>query len=323
MMTHTAPRAPYNHAMARPSPVRGVDVEMRSDMKRFRSWLVAVSIAACSVWAQAQDATSVADPAAEAQRILDDAARFQRGAKPMPAASSLYGRFYVQINDSQGKFSAEIERYYTREPERMLTSSVETVTGTRSSTGYDEGEAWFRNDKTGEVRVYSDRPDLYDVDLEKIDEQLRITRLMIDAIVIDALIPRLEDVTYNGEAAVTDLDGIDHPVQRVVATLPESPFSDATGEPIPAQLRLSIGKDGALRRLEVKADGHADMMLGFGFHGTTASGLRVPFNIKVWERGPSGPIERADLGVMEDEEGRALLEVDARFDRALFEAPRG
>lgn len=284
-------------------------------MKPFRSSLAVLSLLAVA-WAQAPAADE------EALRILDRAARFQRGDDPRPAASSFHGLFFVTVHDDDGTFSADIERWYTRDPERMLTRSEESVTGTRSSVGYDEGEAWFRNDKTGEVRVYSDRPDLYDVDLAKLDEQLRITRLLVDAIAMDSLIPRLTNLRVVGEGAVTDLDGVEHPVDYVRATLEDPVFADESAGDDAIALRFAIGRDGALRKLDVDAPPRPRMSLIFGFHGETEDGLRVPLNIKVSEMSPQGPVERVDLGVFEDDEGHAQLELDVDVDPARFEVPR-
>ncbi len=286
-------------------------------MKLFRS-ITAALVLTAAAFASGQDA---AETSAEARSILDRAARFQRGSEPLPMASSLYGRFYVTVNDAKGTFSADIERWFVREPERMLTRSVEAVTGTRSTVGYDDGEAWFRNDKTGEVRVYSDRPDLYDVDLERLDEQLRITSLLIDAVAMDSMISRLSNLRGAGTGSVTDLDGIEHPVEYVAASLPDVLFTNTPDDSAMIQLRFAIGRDGALRRLDVQSALRNRLSLVFGLHGTTKSGLRVPLSIKVLEITEDRANEIADLGVVEDDKGNALLVIDAPIDAKMFAVP--
>jgi len=279
---------------------------------------------------------SPASPAAhaaastEALEALARAARFQRGDTPLPRPTTLHGAFHVSVRDRDGNMlEADAERWYTADPERLLTRRKESVTGSRSSEGFDGGTAWFRDDATGRVMIYSESPETYEVDLERLNEQLRLTRLLLDACVLDALIPRLRELRSGARQSLSDPDGDVHAVQHVLARVPDELFPAPTAKlldpAVKRELQLDFGIDaesGALWSLRVTALERPDVPpieLRFAFHGATASGLRVPGNIKVF-RGDE-TVESIRLGVAEDDQGKLRFEVDAPIDPALFAVP--
>ncbi len=268
---------------------------------------------------------------AAGRATLAAAAKFQRGDTPRSRPTSLRGNFHVGVRDKDGTLiQASVSRWYTAAPERLLTSRTESVTGSRSTVGFDGRRAWFRDDRTGRVIVYTDAPETYNVDLDLIQEQPRLTRRMLDAFVLDALPPRLHGVRTGARESIQDPDGEAHAVQHVLARaadeLHEAPgageAADAGAAP---ELVLDFGIDadsGALWSVRVLAVGRRDvpaLELRFAFHGTTPSGLRVPGNIRVYRDGET--LESVRLGVGEDAEGRLDLDIDAPVDPALFAVP--
>jgi hypothetical protein len=267
-----------------------------------------------------------------ARELLDSAARFQRGDLPRARPTTLHGRFYVGVRDEQGSLvRASVERWYTRDPERMLTTRSESVTESTSTVGWNQGVAWFHDQRTGQVVVYSDEPELFDVDLELLREQLRLTRLMLDAAVLDAMIPKLVDLRVAGSGEIVDLDGGSHAVERVTARLPDELFGLPLGGPPPApgdpppmlELELAVDAEtGTLWSLRVRAPHRPELSaldLRFDFHAASPGGLVVPGNVRVYREGETR--ESVTLGVALDEQDRLLFEVDEPLDLGLFEPP--
>lgn len=264
-------------------------------------------------------------------RLLDQAARYQRGEDARPLPASLYGRFFATVQGEDGRISLDLERWYTREPERMLTHRVVEVAESRQTLGFDGERAWFRDDKSGSVTVYSDDEETYDVDIEQMEEQRRMTRLLLESFVLDALIPRLLDIRLGDEDTFKDLDGFVHPVRHVVARMADDVFPAPLDAPPPApddpprllELDFAVDTDtGALWTLTVTPLGRDDLAaleMRFAFHGRTRSGLSVPGNVKVFRVGERD--EMINLGVEMDDEGLLVLEVDGEIDEARFEVP--
>jgi hypothetical protein len=285
--------------------------------------------------ARTAPAAAPADPAALA--ALEHAARFQRGETPRTVPRSLHGRFYVGLRDQDGTMiKATVERWYTVSPERMLTTRTEELTRSTSSVGYDGREAWFRDHASGDTVVYTDDPGTFDEDMAQLREQLRLTRLLLDACVLDALIPRLVEPRVSGTRTVEDLDGNVHAVTVVSARVPDEVFGLAPGAPPPAagdpppMLALEIGLDqdtGAPWTLAVAIPHRPDLaplLLRFDFFGRSRDGLRVPGNIRVFRAGEAR--ERMSLGVDSAAgEGDAewlALDVDVDLPAARFAVPR-
>jgi hypothetical protein len=277
--------------------------------------------------------SAAAEEAARAgEAALDLAARFQRGEVARAAPTSLHGIFGVRAADAQGNLvRAQIERWYTRSPERLVTRRKEELTGLASTVGSSDGVVWFRDDRSGKVISYTDDPETFDADLELQQEQLRLTSLLLDACVLDALRPRLAQVRAAGKDVVIDGDGVPHPVTLVDASAPDQIFLPPPGAPPPRpgdappqlQLRFGIGtEDGALWSLRVQATRRPDLAptrLVFDLHASTRDGLRVPANIKLFRGDEAQPA--VSLWIEEDEERHLAFEVDAPIDAALFARP--
>lgn len=276
------------------------------------------------------------DPAADpALALLQRAAQAQRGEVPRGLPSTLHGRFHVGVRDPDGALiQADVERWYTRSPERLLTTRTESVTGSTSSVGWDGKVAWFRDHRSGQVVIYTEAPEVYAVDLELMQEQLRLTRLLLDAAVLDALLPRLVAPTLGAATTVTDIDEDEHAATIVTAGLPDEVFGAAPGAPpplpgeAPPLLSLSFVIDqatGVLWSLAVSAPHRPELAvltLRFDLHGQTRSGLRVPGNVRVFR----GDERREDvrLGVeLIDVDGqeRLLFDIDEPLDPQLFAPP--
>jgi hypothetical protein len=277
-----------------------------------------------------QDAAGPVTPEA-ASELLGRAAEFQRGDEALDVPDSLYGRFFATIQTEDGRLSLDIERWYTRAPERMLTRRLVSVAEADQTLGYDGHDTWFRDEKSGEVTVYSDDRETFDVDIEQMEEQRRLTRLLLEAVVLDALIPRLTDVQIGSDDTHKDLDGAVHPIRHVIARIPDDLFPAPADAPPPApddparMIELDFGIDtesGALWTLGVTALGRDDLVpleLRFELHGPTRSGLLVPGNVKVYQVGRSDEI--ISLGVDVDEDGLLILEVGNEIDEAIFAVP--
>ncbi len=265
------------------------------------------------------------------EKVLDHAATFQRGDVPQATPASLHGRFSVGLRDKDGSMiRALAERWFTTTPERMYTHRTEALTGSASGVGWNGSKAWFRDDIDKRVILYTDAPDTFSVDLDLLHEQVRLTRLLLTASVMDALRPRLTDIAAAGTRDVTDLDGARHATDVVSARIVDDFYPPPTGGPPPMpgapprQLELLFAIDhetGALRELKVTALGRTDVApqrLSFDFHGPTSSGLRVPGNIRVFTEGETQ--ESLNLGV-EERDGLLLFDINAPIDAAIFDPP--
>jgi len=280
---------------------------------------------------------------ATAAAALERAARFQRGDVPVRAADGFHGRFYVTVRKrGGGTVNADIERTYSRSPERIVTTRVDSVVNTNSTVGFDGRRAWFRDNDGGRVIVYNDDPEAFDVDLEEIERQLDLTRLILDAAVLDVLVPRLEDVTHLGREEERVGGGDRRTVERVSALVVDEVFGAAPDGPPPGpddplpRLRVVFSIDvetGALWSLEVGTVGRVPprrLVLRFAWHAPTRSGLRVPANIKVFEDG--APKWSANLGLVPDESGErdpatgeeyVVFELNPPLDPEIFAPPSG
>ena len=314
--------------------------------------LAALSLAAPAPWSGSQDAAAAGEDAAPASQgpdesietaprvdpaesvgrtLLEQAARYQSPERRVEAPESLYGAFTGTIATPDGTGSVSIERWFTRSPERLLTRHVESFTGSRQTIGWDGEQAWFRDDGSGDVVVYTDDAELFAVDLERLAEQRRLTRLLLDALVLDTLIPRLTDVRAGDETRWTDLESREHPVRHVRASLPDElypapklalpPGSRAPERRLDVDLLIDTDT-GALWRVVVAAVGRDDVAaleLQFDFHGRTRSGLRVPGNVRVFRVGETDELAR--LGVEFDQDDHLVLDIDGQIDPAVFEVP--
>lgn len=277
--------------------------------------------------------TARADEDAAVKALLLAARRYQRGDRPLPRPSSLHGRFHVTLRQDDGSMiKADVERWYTRDPQRLLTTSTERVTGATSTVSWNEGVAWFRDHKTGDVVVYSDSPDLYEVDLDLLQEQLELTQLLLDASVLDALVSRLVGAHISGTRVITDPDDLEHTVTLVTSRITDPVYARALGAapvaegeaPLVLELELAIEPTtGKLWEMRVRSPGRVDlppMRLRFVLHGHTRSGLRVPGNIKLYRADEL--LERIALGVGLDEDGYLIFDVDTPIDERQFAAPK-
>lgn len=286
--------------------------------------------------------TAVADDVpAEPEAVNDGAAvralllaarRFQRGDRPLPRPSSLHGLFHVRLRQDDGSmFKADVERWYTREPERLITTSTERVTGSTTTVCWNEGSAWFRDEKSKEVVLYSDAPDVYEVDLDLLQQQLQLTQLLLDASVLDSLVPRLVGAHLSGTRSLTDLNDDEHEVTLVTARVSDPVYAQALGAPSPAEdeaplvleLELAIeASTGTLWEMRVRSPGRNDVVplrMSFDYHGHTRSGLRVPGNIKVFRADDA--LERIGLGVGIDDNDYFVFDVDTPIEAARFAVP--
>ena len=269
--------------------------------------------------------------------VLERAVHFQRGDEVRARPETFHGRFYVTVRNRDGQtFNAEVERYYTRRPERMVTTRVDSIVETNSTVGWDEGTAWFRDNKTGRVIIYSDDPEAFDVDLEQLDFQLLITPLILDAAVLDSLLPRLENISLGGEAVYVDIDGDGHVVDVVQAEMVDDLFPPDPDSPPPAPddplprlaVQLQIDRDtGALWALHLEtlgATARRSLAFAFNLHEMTPSGLRVPANIEVFEDGraqPSVMLGVLPVEVQSSDEELVSFEVDVPVEAQRFEVP--
>src|SRR5262249_32765170 len=146
-----------------------------------------------------------------------------------------HGRFHLTYRDDRGNLvQAEIERWYTREPERLLTRSREDVTGLTTTEASDGKTVWLRDDKKGTVLDFSTDPEAHQADFDKDRDQRGLTRLLRDALVLDALRPRLADVRLVGRDVHTDLSGADHELRLVQASAPDELYEPDPLAPPPA-----------------------------------------------------------------------------------------
>jgi len=159
--------------------------------------------------------------AAAATEVLARAARFQRGDEALEARPTrFHGRFFVVIHKPEGgTLTLDVERSWTRDPERVLTRRRDGVLESDSSVGFDGKVAWFQDHNSGEVVRYTDDPVAFEADLALMRQDLRFTALLLEAALIDSLIPRLRDLRVVGHAQVADFDGGLHAVTELSAVM--------------------------------------------------------------------------------------------------------
>jgi len=274
-----------------------------------------------------------------AQKLLEKAARFQRGETPRPAPSGLHGVFQVHVrNPADGSaIDARVERIYLRQPVRMLTTRQDNLVNSNSTVGFDGERSWFRDNATDRVVVYSEDPLTFAVDIEQLQSQLRLMPVMLDAFVLDALVPRLSGIRLDG--GVVDLPigsrgNKTAPVQWVVGRIPDTLFgvdpnapppTDTESEPSPElQVALAIEPEtGKLWNFRVRTLGRSEpreIELRFFFHIRSSSGLMVPASTAVHQDGAKDPF--ITLGMIVDpESGESTLSLDPKVDGEIFAVP--
>jgi len=276
--------------------------------------------------ASAQD-----EPTSPAQ-ILERAARFQRGSRPRQAPRTFHGRFNARVETPDGDFVASVERWFSRDPLRLRTTRHDAITGLTTTVGFDGARSWFRDEDTGEVKVYSDRPDVYGPDIEFVEEQLRLTRLVLETIALDPMIPRLRELRYVGAGTWTDLDRDKHLADRVAARLPDDlgimPVDEDAPPPMPGDPPPLLDVDfivdretGALWSVQI-ANSQLAFRLNFDYYGPTPSGLKVPGNIQVFVNGETIPKARLGVEMYDESSDLLAIELDVPLDASLFEVPR-
>ncbi len=281
-------------------------------------------------------ATPVADDdASKGQRdalaLLEKAARYQSRERWERPPRSLHGSFFGTIRTPDATGSVAVERWYTRDPERIVTRHTESVTGSRHTIGHDGETAWFRNDATGEVVIYSDDTERFGVDIDLLEEQRRLTRMLMDSVVLDALLPRLERIRLGRRGVHLDIEGNGHAVRYVSAEAIDDlypPAADApppTPDDPPPMLLLVLALDdetGKLWSLSVQPRGRgavAPLELHFDYHERTPSGLLVPANVRVFAG--NNTAEAIRLGVSFDDDDQLDFDLDVTVDPAVFSPP--
>lgn len=287
---------------------------------------------------------AVADDEQSAQQLLDLAAHFQRGDVPRQAPHSFHGRFYATVRNPESGDSgnATLERWYLRDPERMLTHRTDKVVDTDSTQGFDGTRVWARDEKSGDVVVLSERPDVFEADLDLVAYQLRLTRLLVDMAMIDALVPELQNPRrLSGTVRVRDaLEGRTHEAAKVTAYVVDELFGpDPDGPPLmpgdpDPRLKLTFDIDvatGALWGLHLVTVDRArpiEIEITIGGYRPNRQGLMVPANLRVYENGRSGEEYSLQLGVnpleVEGPDGPQEIvefDIDVPIDPKLFEVP--
>lgn len=282
------------------------------------------------------------DVAPTARQLLDLAARFQRGDTPRPTPRSFHGRFYATVRNPQDGSSANLflERWYMREPERMVTHRRDTLVESDSTQGFDGRRTWVRDNVSGRVDLFDVRPDVFETDLEDVAHQLRLTRVLVDMALLDALIPRLRDAErLDGTRPVVDQDGARHEVATVRARLDDELFGpDPDGPPVlpgdPApQLEVELDidvKTGALWGLRLRTVERTTpraLEVSIGLYLPNRAGLRVPAYLEVTEDGEKAPslklgVAAEDVGTPDAPRDVAVFDLDVPFDPQVFAVPK-
>ncbi len=286
---------------------------------------------------------------ADVAAVLERAARFQRGETPLGPPTGLHGRFSVHVVDRRdnSQIDARVERTYTRDPERMVTTRQDNLVDSDSTVGFDGDRTWFRDNATGQVIVYSDDPLTFEVDLEQLEEQLRLMPVLLDAFVLDALVPRLRGARLEGGPVALPLPphgDETRTVQWVVGRMDDELFPPEPGPPpMPGETRapdevqvgLAVATDvdadedgarlnGALLAFRVRTLGRSDareILLRFDHLYPTQTGLVVPAFTQVHEDGDSLP--SITLSIIPDTEvGGLFLDLDPEVDPSIFAVPR-
>lgn len=273
-------------------------------------------------------AAPLTDPA---EAVLDHAARFQRGDTPLAARPQrFHGRFFVKIYKPEGgTVTVDVERSWMRDPERVLTRRRDGVLESDTSVGFDGEVAWFQDHSTGEVIRYTDDPVAFEADLALLRHDLRFTALLIEASLIDSLRPRLRDLRVVGAARMTDADGEQHTVTELAAVMDDEIFGPDPSAPPPSPgasaprltVRLFVDDEtGAVRRVRLATLDRAEVLameLRILLHHTSTQGLQMPAMLELYENGARS----LELGVVPDESGALLFEIDPDFDASRFFEP--
>ncbi|MDG2148555.1 MAG: hypothetical protein P8N09_03430 [Planctomycetota bacterium] len=285
-------------------------------------------------------AQEAASPAPSAARdLLEKAARFQRGDTPRPAPPGLHGVFQVHVRNPEddSAIDARVERTYLRHPVRMRTTRQDNLVDSNSTVGYDGERSWFRDNASGKVVVYSDDPLTFDVDLEQLQAQLRLMPVMLDAFVLDALMPRMSEIRLDGDRVDLPVGSrgkqtasvqwvVGHVEDTLFGVTPDAPPpTDATLESSPQlQVALAIepetGKLWNFRVRTLGGDEPREIELRFFFHVASDSELVVPAYTAVYRDGDAEPF--ITLGMIVDPDtGKPILSLDPIVDDKLFEVP--
>lgn len=272
------------------------------------------------------------DPTPEAW--LDKAAQFQRGDTPLAGPpGSFHGRFYVEaVKPEGGKISLEVERRWTRSPERILTRRQDSILDSDTSVGFDGRLAWFVDHSSGDVLLYTDDPEAFEADIALIHDDLRLTSLLLEASLIDVLRPGLRDLrvlTAGQPTTLPDIDNRRHPVVVLGALTDDHFFGPDPSAPPPSRgataprVRVELALDrasGAVRRVRLATLDRSEPLaveLRVALHDITVDGLQMPASIELVEGGRSA----LQMGVIPDADGRLIYRLDPGFDDALFSPP--
>ncbi|RKY21390.1 MAG: hypothetical protein DRQ55_04445 [Planctomycetota bacterium] len=284
-----------------------------------------------------------ASPAADDElpsldQLVNRATRFQQGSAAEIPSGSVHGRFHLKWRkpDGTGFLTFNIERTYVREPERMLTRRVDFAGQTDMSEAFDGQRSWVRNNKSGQSYVLDADPLTFETDLDAMRQQLRIMRMIHDALSVRGLItglslPRVEGLAKLRPPYRNAIEGDDREPDAyvVVGTREDDLFEPdlsapppLPGDPAPRMhLRLSFSvASGALLSMELTTMGRARpraMQLWFANYGANAQGLVVPQGLKVLEDG----VEVVSLGLATHADGTAGLTLGADYPDELFSLP--
>jgi len=279
------------------------------------------------------------DPSPDDQglEILAQAAMAQRGEVALPLPDTLHGLFSVTArkHDGSGTFSLEIERHYTRSPERMLTRRTDSVTKSDSSVGFDGDVFWMRDNRTGELSNYSDDPETFQTDLALEERQLMLTRMILGVVSIDGLLDQLIAPRFVGRQTINvpsrRRKGDDREVDVVRARLPDEIFEpDLSASPpslgaAPPLLDIKLFIDVVthyVHRVELATLDRADRQmwqLVLSNHAANAEKLIIPGTIRIMDTHGD---EVATLGIIPDDSGLPIFELGQSMDPELFELPQ-
>ena len=269
--------------------------------------------------------------------VLERAARFQQGSAVSVHAGTLHGFFRAAVRkpDGSGMLEADVERAYQREPPRMVTTRVDGIVGSNTSVGSDGSVVWFRDNATGQVRIFDDDPETFETDLADMAWQLRLMAMVHDALVFERLLERLEDPVLDAQERLASpsrrvrrddpgvlvdvvrgrlVDDLFEPDLSAPPPLPGDPLSR-----LEARLYLDAGS-GALLKVGLRTLGRDEprtIEVWFLYHRENAQGLQVPMTIKIMEDG----LEALKLGLAADDEGYPHFSLGEPLDAALFAAP--
>jgi hypothetical protein len=269
--------------------------------------------------------------------VIARAERFQRGSADAVPTGSVHGRFWLSWRkpNGDGFFQFSVDRTYVREPERMLSRRTDSLDQTDVSEGFDGAQSWMKDNASGDAWVFDEDPETFETDLETMRQQLRIMRMVHDALTVEGIVDRLEHPRVEGQDTlrppIRRIEGEDsRPLADViVGTIPDELFEPDLNAPPPmpgtpeprVHVRLAVSvKTGALLMAELRTLDRVvprAMQLWFMNHGSNAQGLRVPQTLKAYEDG----VEVVSLGVEADEDGIAGITLGDAFDEGLFAVP--